>query len=164
MADEVKETKVDSQQEDQVQQNFVEAIQNLKKNTVSKEAYDDVVAQNKQLLEALVNGSGNSTEEPPKEAVDVKALRNEIFSNKDMTNLEFVEQSLKLRKAIIEQGGDDPFVGRGTKLSPTREDYEAADHVATVLQEMVDNAQGDNDAFLIEYNRRVNDINIPFKR
>ena len=139
-------------------------IKQLKQNTVSKEAYDNAIAQNKQLLETIVNGGGNSTEEPPKEAVDIKALRNELFSNKNFVNLEFIDKSLQLRKAIIEQGGGDPFVGRGSKLTPTREDYEAAERTAKILQEMVDNAQGDNDAFLVEFNRRVNDVNIPFRR
>jgi len=146
--------------------NYLETIKNLKQNTVSKEAYDNLVAQNKQLLDAFVNGSGNPSGEPQEKAevVDVQKMRNELFGNTDMVNLEFVDKSLKLRKAVIEQGGDDPFVGRGSKLTPTREDYEAAERTANILQEMVDNAQGNNDAFLVEYNRRVNDVNIPFRR
>ena len=149
----------------ELESNYLETIKQLKQNTVSKEAYDNAIAQNKQLLETIVNGGGNAAAETPQaEVVDIKALRNELFSNKDFTNLEFIDKSLQLRKAIMEQGGGDPFVGRGSKLTPTREDYEAAERTAKILQEMVDNAQGDNDVFLVEFNRRVNDVNMPFRR
>lgn len=149
----------------ELDKNYLETIKQLKQNTVSKEAYDNLVAQNKQLLDAFVNGSDNpSGESQEVEVVDVQKMRNELFGNNDVVNLDFVDKSLKLRKAIIEQGGDDPFVGKGSKLTPTREDYEAAERTANILQEMVDNAQGNSDAFLVEYNRRVNDVNIPFRR
>lgn len=149
-------------QENPVQQNYLDVIKSYKENTVPKEMYEDVVRQNKELLDSLVNGG--SSEQPIQEEpkVNVQELRNKIFDfNNEMTNLEFVSSALQLRKAVKEETGEDIFVGRGFKLAPTREDYEAAERTANVLQEMVDTANGDADVFRLEFERRVKDVGLP---
>jgi hypothetical protein len=131
---------------------YIEAIQTLKQNSVDRSKYEELRAENKRLLQAVVNG------QPAEEQVevakpDINELRKAL--TKEQTNLEYVTAALKLREAVIAEGGEDPFVPVGSKYTPTAADYERANRVATVLQEMVDEADGDPQIFLNEYQRRV---------
>ena len=136
--------------------NYIEAIKEMKANTVSKEAYVKLQQENKQLLNSLVNGQ--SIEVEKEEPVDIDGLRQKLFSAKkhDMTNLEYVSNALKLREALMERGEMDPFVPSGKKIHPTDDDFKKADKVATVLQECVDYADGDAMVFTDELKRRIN--------
>lgn len=136
---------------------YIEAIKEMRKNSVAKADYERLQAENKELMKALVNGETIPFE--PQEDVDVNALRKELyFDEVDMSNLEYVEKTLKLRDAIIEAGGDDPFVGSGHKFAPSAEDYEAAERVANVLRECIDYADGNSEVFTNELMRRTIDI------
>ena len=136
--------------------NYIEAIKEMKANSVSKEAYVKLQQENKQLLNSLVNGQ--SIEVEKEEPVDIDGLRQKLFSAKkhDMTNLEYVSNALKLREALLERGEMDPFVPSGKKIHPTDDDFKKADKVATVLQECVDYADGDAMVFTDELKRRIN--------
>lgn len=136
---------------------YIEAIKEMRKNSVAKADYERLQAENKELMKALVNGETIDIE-PPK-VVDVNALRNEIFdAEKEMLNLEYVTKALELRDAVIEAGGDDPFVPHGNKIAPTAEDYEAAERVASVFKECVEYADGDSELFTQELMRRTTDV------
>ena len=102
----------------------VQAINELKQNSVSKEKYDKVVEEKNKYLKALIDGN-QVAEAQPKEPVDVDALRADLFG-KDLSNLDFAKKALELRDALIDEEGVDIFVGKGSKLTPTQEDYEAA--------------------------------------
>ena len=69
-----------------------------------------------------------------------------------------------MRRDLLEKGEEDPFVPQGNKVSATAMDYEKAERVATVMQEMVDNADGDPNIFLNEYQRRVKDTQLKKNR
>lgn len=131
---------------------YIEAIQTLKQNSVDRSKYEELRAENKRLLQAVVNGQPAS-EQVEVAKPDITELRKAL--TKEQTNLEYVSNALKLREAVIAEGGDDPFVPVGSKYTPTAADYERANRVATVLQEMVDEADGDPQVFLNEYQRRV---------
>ena len=62
--------------------NYIETINEMKKNSVSKEAYAKVLEENKQLLNTIANGNYNSDEEEKvkEEPVDLDAIRKEMFS------------------------------------------------------------------------------------
>lgn len=136
--------------------NYIEAIKEMKANSVSKEAYVKLQQENKQLLNSLVNGQ--EIEIKKEEPVDIDGLRQKLFSAKkhDMTNLEYVSNALKLREALMEKGEMDPFVPSGKKIHPTDDDFKKADKVASVLQECVDYADGDAMVFTDELKRRIN--------
>ena len=136
----------------------VQAINELKQNSVSKEDYNKVVAEKNKYLKALIDGN-QVAEVPKKEPVDIDGLRKELFSGeKDLTNLEYAKKALELRDAIIERDGVDIFVGRGSKLTPTDEDYEAAQRVADGFQQCIDVAQGDSEIFTRELMRITEDV------
>lgn len=136
---------------------YIEAIKEMKKNTVPRGDYEKVQAENKKLLETLIDG-GQAKVVNAEEKVDADALRKELyFSDKPMSNLEYVEKTLKLRKAQMEQGYQDPFLPTGTLVPLTQDDYAGAEKVATVLEECVEIANGDPHAFNMEFQRRLAD-------
>jgi len=138
---------------------YIAAIEELKANTVSRDAYNKLRGENKQLLDALV--SGKEMPQQQAEKPKVSDLRKKLFSGEDMTNLEYVETVLSLRDALIEGGEKDPFLPYGDKVDITSEQIDAANKVAAGLREMVDFAEGDTGVFSAEYQRRVKDTSIP---
>lgn len=142
-------------------QDYVEAIKDLKQNSVSKADYDALRLENKKLLNSLVNGQ--VVEQEVEQKVDIQELRSKVFDNENQTNLEYVTNVLNLRNALLENGYEDPFVPQGEKIAPTEYDYAKANKVATVLQEMVEEADGDPNVFLNEYQRRVKNTSIKKK-
>ena len=142
---------------------YLAAIKELKENSVDRSKYDSLRAENKRMLDMIVNGQQVETSAPKKE-VDVQALRKELFNNDNQTNLQYVENALALRNALIESGEPDPFLPNGKKIVATNEDIECADRVAKVLQECVDYADGDSDVFTNELMRRTVDTGMPNRR
>ena len=136
---------------------YIEAIKEMKQNSVDRSAYDKLKSENKQLLDALVNGK--EIEITKEEPVDIDKLRKDLF-NKDahMSNLEYVSTALKLRDALIEKGERDPFLPYGDKVSLTAEQCDKAEQVATVLRECVEFADGDSGIFTAELQRRTKDV------
>ena len=69
-------------------EDYIEAIKNLKQTTVDKSAYDSLRAENKKLLESLINGE----EIQPQNKVlseSIDELRHDILQNDSLTNLEY---------------------------------------------------------------------------
>ena len=133
----------------------IQAINELKQNTVSKEEYNKVKAEKDKYLKALIEGSQVADEK--KEPVDVDALRKSLFTE-DLDNLTFAKKALELRDELIDKEGIDIFVGRGNKYAPTQADYEAAQRVADAFQSCVDVADGDSEIFTRELMRITNDV------
>lgn len=144
-------------QEDQEQLDLLQVIDDLKKNTVPRDKYDGVINENRKLLQIIVDGS-SSDEEIEETPIDIKALRKELFSgDKELNNLEYVEKILQLRKAILDGGGNDPFLPTGSHAHISRETIEKAENLGKVLQECVDFAKGDSGIFTAELQRRTNE-------
>ena len=152
--DEKELNSVSGEQVEDMTPDYLTAIKELKQNSVDRSKYDELRAENKRLLEAVVNGQ-TIQEEDVKPQVDIQELRHKIFSNDEQSNLEYITNVLELRKALIESGKEDPFVPQGSIYNPTQADYEKANRVAMVLQEMVDTADGNPEVFRQEYQRRV---------
>ena len=143
---------------DDPQQDYLEAIKNLKQNTVDKAKYEQSEAERKRLLNMVVNGQTVDVPEEPKHR-EINVIRNELF-NKEHNNLDYIKLSLELRNALIAEGQPDPFLPYGGQISPTREDEEIAEKVAQVYQECVDFAEGDSELFTNELMRRTKDVKI----
>lgn len=139
--------------------NYIEAIKEMKENTVAKEDYLKLKEENKQLLQSLVNGERRE-EEAVAEPVDIDEIRDNLF-NKQLNNLDYITNALKLRNELLEKGEKDPFVPFGKNILPTNEDLEKAEKVANVLQECVDIADGNSDIFTNELQRRLVDPILP---
>lgn len=137
---------------------YIEAIKELKQNSVDRAEYDKLRAENKKLLDSIVNGQSIEIEakEPKKSLEELR----DAYLKEDQTNLEYITNTLNLRKALIEEGKPDPFLPIGNQILPTDEDVATANKVAQVLQECVDYAEGDSAVFSNELQRRLVDVKI----
>ena len=137
---------------------YLAAIKELKENSVDRSKYEDLKAENKKLLDSIVNGQEVKVEEQkPKKSIE--ELRNE-WMDENNSNLQYIERTLALREALMAEGKPDPFLPVGSQIMPTEEDIAAANRVATVLKECVEYAQGDSSVFTNELQRRLVDVKI----
>ena len=162
---EEKEISVSSTVEDTTT-DYIQAITDLKKNSVDRSEYEKLRAENKKLIDAVVNGQPAQEEQVvvkhSKEQID--DLRNELFNSpRELTNLEYVTKAMELREALIENGEPDPFLPVGKQISPTRDDLEGAEKVAQVYKECIEYAEGDSEVFTNELMRRTRDVKLPRK-
>ena len=131
---------------------YIAQIKNLKENSVSKDDYNKLKADNKKLIDALANGTQvEGVVEPKVSAVEkINNLRKELFGSgsNSMNDLDMVSKMLELRKEIIDNGGTDPFLPKGHKVRITDNDKECANRVARVLTECVEDAEGSNRRFM----------------
>lgn len=139
-------------------EDYLAAIQNLKQNSVSRKDYEKLEAENRKLLNAVVNGQPAPKEVPqvviPTDK-DVQDMRNELFNpNGELTNLEYATKALELREAIIAKGGRDPFLPKGKKVRLTQDDIYRANNTAETIKECIEIAKGDSAAFTNELMRR----------
>jgi len=137
---------------------YIAAIQELKQNSVDRSKYDQLKAENKKLLDSIVNGA--SVEIPVVEEKKSIAELREAYLKEDQSNLEYISNALKLREALIQAGEPDPFLPVGSQIMPTDEDVATANKVAAVLKECVDYAEGDSSVFTNELQRRLVDVKI----
>lgn len=135
-------------------QDYLAAIQELKENSVNRSEYDKLKAENKKLINAVVNGQSVDAEKKP-EYRDVNVIRDELF-NHEHTNLDYIKLALELRNTLMAEGKPDPFLPMGSQISPTADDVEKAEKVARVYQECIDYADGDSKLFTQELQRRTN--------
>jgi hypothetical protein len=160
----LEQTVVSGEEESNDSADLIKAIKEIKQNSVSREQYEKLQNENKELLDTLING-GQVEMIDPASKPSIEDLRKELFSkeaaDKGMTNLEFVSRSLELRDAIIESGGTDPFLPIGKGIELTRDDYEAAEFTAEQFRECIDIAQGNSEVFTAELMRRTVDNSLP---
>ena len=147
-------------------QDYINAIKELKQNSVNRSEYEKLRAENKKLIDAVVNGQPGQEEQVvvkhTKEQID--DLRNDLFNSpRELTNLEFITKTMELREALMENGEPDPFLPVGKQISPTRDDIEGAEKVAQVYKECIEYAEGDSEVFTNELMRRTRDVKLPRK-
>ena len=162
---EEKEISVTGTVEDNTQ-DYIAAIKELKQNSVDRSEYDRLRAENKKLIDAVVNGQPGQEEQVvvkhSKEQID--DLRNDLFNSpRELNNLEFITKTMELREALMENGEPDPFLPVGKQISPTRDDIEGAEKVAQVYKECIEYAEGDSEVFTNELMRRTRDVKLPRK-
>lgn len=138
---------------------YLAAINELKQNSVDRSKYDELKAENKKLLDSIVNGQAIEVMADEPKVREVAEIREELFNN-EHSNLDYVKLALELRSTLISKGEPDPFIPVGKQISPTREDIEAAERCAQVYQECIDYAEGDSALFTQELMRRTRDVKL----
>lgn len=143
---------------------YLKQIDELKKNSVSKEKYDKQLEENRRLLQQIVNNDyeqQKQLEEETKKPKDIEKMREDLLSpNSNLNNLEFVNKSLELREAVMAEKGIDIFCPK----KPTNEDYEAANRVAKIFKETIEYANEDPEVFTNELMRRTIDFTPTIKK
>ena len=134
--------------------NYIEAIKEMKANSVSKDAYKKLQDENKKLLESLIAGE---TIEAPKttveEKVDLNALRKHL--DEAESPIDYCKTSLKLHEETLKQLGYNDYLPNGKKIRPTKEDEEKANLFIEQIKECIDYADGDDQLFIQELQRRT---------
>lgn len=132
---------------------YIEAIKEIKANSVPRDEFEALEKEKKDLLKALIEG-GQVKQQTANEKPDIKALRAELFNEDNkLTNLEYAKKALALRSAVLEETGQDIFLPYGANISPTPADSEAAEKVANAFQSCIDYADGDSQLFTQELQR-----------
>lgn len=139
---------------------YLDQIKNLKANTVSKDDYNKLLTENRNLLQTIVEGksvSSDSDQDEPK--LSTSELAKQLCSG-NLNNLDYIKTSLEHRKRMIEEKGIDPYLGISHTTAPTDEQIASANQVAEFLQDLVDSSNGNSIVFTNEYQRLVGD-NVP---
>lgn len=144
-----------------ISKKYLDEIENMKHNTVSKQEYIRLQKENKTLYESIKNGRDVSTDTSDTK-VDVNDLRKDLFTQ-DNTNLDFWKKALTLRKTLMDEGNQDPFLPVGHNIVPTDEDIAAANRVAEGVAECIKYADGDPNVFTNELQRITIDT-VPIRR
>lgn len=137
-------------------QQYIDAIRDLKANSVSKDRYNKLMEENKNLLNSLVNGEQIATAIPVEEKPPIDDLVKEMRS-KTIPDCSFIEKALEFRERVLEETGEDCFVSRGHNITPSQESYAGAQRVADIYKECLEYANGDNKVFINEVQRRMVD-------
>jgi hypothetical protein len=140
---------------------YIQAIADLKANSVPMDKYLKVKDENKKLLDSLVRGDSISQDQvKPRESM--ADLRKSLYGSgsDSLSNLDYWTKTLELREQIMESGKEDPFVPQGHNIVATEEDRAAAQRVADVVKHCIEVADGDSLVFTNELQRRTADVNV----
>lgn len=155
MEDEVKTTQTE-EQTPITADDYLTNLTALRNATVSKDEYERLKEENRKLADALANGLPyERNDEPDKVPVDIDALRKKLYvDHKYDTNIEFFTDLLTLRAALIEKGDADPFLPTNPEYIPNDNDSDRAQFIADEIQAAIDYAEGSNEVFNVELQRR----------
>lgn len=133
---------------------YITAIKELKENSVSKDQYDALMAERKKLINSIVNGQPEIDQEEEPELGSRLEYYKKYKENKFNSNLEYWDNLIKLRKATIAEYGADPTVTgnygltpEGQKVDPAYGEPEAMEHTFEVIENMINEADGDPKVF-----------------
>lgn len=120
---------------------YLAAIKELKANSVEKAKYDALKADNKRLLDAVINGSPAETEAEPVVYPSRSECLKKYKENNFSTDLDYWKNFLELRNATIREYGKDPLVTGNYGVSPSGEHIEAEYGEAEAMETLCDNIQ-----------------------
>lgn len=132
---------------------YIAAIQTMKETTVSRDKYNEAIAENRKLIKALTNGDFIATAEPVKKKSLSECREN--FKRPSGSQCEYLEKALALREAAIEAGEPDPMVSTGHHIKPTIQNYQRSQEIADIYREILDYANGDDKVLINELQRRM---------
>lgn len=140
-----------------------EQIKTITENMAPRKDYEDAIKRAKEaealnsklvLDGARFNDETNSQPTLTKEEAAI--MFNETFSpDCRLSDIEVVENSLKLRDFAIKTYNYDPFVTHSSHVDISQADYDKAEEVAQVYRDALDYADGDNETFINELSRRM---------
>ena len=151
-------------------EDYLETIKELKKNSVSKEDYEKLREENKRLLSSLVNGDEVDLEQEQEQEQAPARTREEIIKSIDetckdlfvednsMSNLECAKKIIKYHDDMLELTGTDPFENTGDKFIASDSDKSSPKRTYEYLKNCVENSQGDPVAFNVAFQAGLRQI------
>lgn len=142
--------------------NYIDAIKDLKaKEAALKEENAQLNSDNKKLLNTIVNGQEVEKEETVKTREPSEIIKD---LQKSESNLDYVKKALEYRASVMERTGKDVFSGELYNPKFDSTDADKAQNVADVLQQCIDDCDGDSTIFTALLQSRMNDTKIPPRR
>lgn len=129
---------------------YIDTINELKQTTVSKAQYEQVLAENKKLLDSLANGDYSKPAEPEKPKHDLEALKAKWEKTKGLnSNLIPMKAALEYRDAYLEDNGVDLFAPNACNPAYEQkpEDLESANNAAEVIRSCIEDCGGSDKTF-----------------
>ena len=136
---------------------LAKALSDMKANTVDKATYEKLQNDYRKLKQQVIDGVSINNQQEQKPQYNLEELR-KAWQKEDQTNLEYIQNTLAYRKALIETGHRAPFLpfGQGHENIHTSE-KQKAERVADVMQQCIDEADGNSELFTSLLNARMVD-------
>ena len=156
MSEEEREQQNPDNEPEMTAKEYINQIKDLKENTVSREEYERIKNDNKELAKALINGTGANIPgiTKPEEKPDLDDLRKKLFTKKSKNDLEYFTNLLALRDGVMADGQPDPFLPINREFRATAQDEADAERIATQIKEAIEYADGDPAVFSNDLRRR----------
>ena len=120
---------------------YVAELRKLKETTVDKSEFTKLQEENQRLAKALTTGL---KEEDDHSQIDVAAVAKRMISGlTKRSDLETLTDALAIRDAVVEQGGESPFLAHAKDYVAKPEEVAWEDAFAKGLREIIDAAEGD---------------------
>ena len=156
MSEEEREQQIPDNEPEMTANEYINQINDLKERTVSREEYERIKNDNRELAKALINGTGANIPgiTKPEEKPDLDDLRKKLFTKKSKNDLEYFTNLLALRDGVMADGQPDPFLPINREFRATAQDEADAERIATQIKEAIDYANGDPAVFSNDLRRR----------
>lgn len=156
MAEEEKEKQNPDNEPEMTANEYINQINDLKEKTVSREEYERIKNDNRELAKALINGTGANIPgiTKPEQKPDLDDLRKKLFTKKSKNDLEYFTNLLALRDGVMADGQPDPFLPINREFRATAQDEADAERIATQIKEAIEYADGDPAVFSNDLRRR----------
>lgn len=156
MSEEEREKQDPDNEPEMTANEYINQIKDLKEKTVSREEYERIKNDNRELAKALINGTGANIPgiTKPEEKPDLDDLRKKLFTKKSKNDLEYFTNLLALRDGVMADGQPDPFLPINREFRATAQDEADAERIATQIKEAIEYADGDPAVFSNDLRRR----------
>lgn len=141
------------QMEQNTDTDYIAAINELKANSVSKDKYEKLKKENKQLLDTLTSGGELETTVEKRSDEELR----KVLNSESSSNLEYCKALCELRNNALERGEIDPAMPNGHNYQFSQADQDVVDKVFNTIEECIEFADGDSMLFTNELMRRTND-------
>lgn len=129
---------------------FVAELTKVKESMVDKTLFEKAQAENAKLKEALLKGAKPTIDVKTETVEDLKKQYQDNIKNGG-TDLRGFETALKLREAVINETGSDPFMSEALyKIDPN-----FGERVAEKMQDLVDSSNGDPGSFKVAMSQGI---------
>ena len=131
---------------------YIETINKLKANSVSKEEYLKLRNENKQLLDALASNQVVEVTAEPKR--DITEVRKELFTNhSNLSNRQICQDMMDLYDYELENRGVNIFMPTDPQYIPTQDDITQVDNMVRGMKSALETANGNDLIFNQEIER-----------
>lgn len=132
-------------------EDYIQALGELKANSVEKSEYERLLSENAKLTNALAQGI--RIEEEKEESVNIPELRKKLLNTQYKTDMDYFKDMKALRDAILEQEGIDPFVNSTAENVSAETDR--AERVSKLIDFALEEADGDPVKFSAVFNSKI---------